>query len=124
LGARNESPFRPGIADTCPREFHRSQWTPARDTSRPADDIPVDLENSLAQLYCTVDPQVIREMKSGTENDMVRYHHGLGTRLRNTWDLWTGSRLSRHLNGLGLKHPDDISAAIPTSGIRLPLIYT
>ena len=98
----------------CPN-LTASQWTPACDTSRPEDYIPVDLEDSLVQLYCTLNPQVVREMKSGTEDAMARYHHGLGTGLRNTWGLWAGSRLSRHLNGLGLKHPDDMSAVILSS---------
>lgn len=43
---------------------------------------------------------------------MVRYHHGLGMWMRNEWGLWGGSRLAAYFNGIGIYHPDDMSAII------------
>src|SRR5215212_2676940 len=54
-------------------------------------------------------------MRKGTEREMGKYHHGLGTRLRNEWGLWRTGPLYEHLYALGLRHPDDMSATILTS---------
>jgi len=32
--------------------------------------------------------------------------------LRNNWQLWGGSRLSKYFNNLGIFHPDDMSGII------------
>ena len=51
-------------------------------------------------------------MKQGSESDMIQYHHGFGTWLRNNWGLWKGSRLSLWFNHKGIRHPDDMSGII------------
>lgn len=45
-------------------------------------------------------------------SDMILYHHGLGTWIRNNWGLWAGSRLQKYFTDKGLRHPDDISGVI------------
>jgi hypothetical protein len=45
-------------------------------------------------------------------------HFGLGLWMRNTWELWGGSRLSRYFNSLGIQHADDMSGIILTSYYR------
>src|SRR5262249_21356732 len=44
--------------------------------------------------------------------ETARYHLGLGMNLRNGWGLWSGSRLAKYFNGMGLFHPDDMSGVI------------
>ena len=51
-------------------------------------------------------------MKSGSEEDMIQYHHGLGRWIRNNWELWAGSRLAKYFNDIGINHPDDMSGII------------
>lgn len=34
-------------------------------------------------------------VKEGSEQDMIRYHMGLGMWMRNNWGLWGGSRLAK-----------------------------
>jgi Domain of unknown function (DUF6794) len=44
--------------------------------------------------------------------EMILYHHGLGTWLRNNWGLWGGSRLQRYFLDKGINHPDEMSSII------------
>ena len=45
--------------------------------------------------------------------DMVSFHHGLGTWIRNNWGLWGGySNLSRYFTKNNIHHPDDMSAIL------------
>jgi hypothetical protein len=86
---------------------------PTKDKNSPAGlYIPENLEDCFGELGKMLQPELIEEMKSGTEDDMITYHHGLGTWLRNNWGLWSGSRLAKYFNGLGIKHPDDMSGVI------------
>lgn len=77
--------------------------------------IPTDLEDCFAELQRLLPKDLLQTMRDAKEADMVRYHHGLGTRLRNDWGLWRGSRLSAYFNKLGIHHPDDMSGIILTS---------
>ncbi len=58
------------------------------------------------------DKESIRE-NDGTS--LVRFHHSLGTWLRNTWRLWDKNELSDSLVSEGITHPDDISMLIITA---------
>lgn len=43
-------------------------------------------------------------------------HHGLGAYIRNEWRLWSGEgALVQYFNGMGIKHPDDMSGIILAS---------
>jgi hypothetical protein len=44
--------------------------------------------------------------------DMIEYHHGLGTGLRSWWRVWAGSRLRKYFADSGVTHPDDMSGVI------------
>lgn len=46
------------------------------------------------------------------EEDLCKYHHGLGRFIRNEWGLWTAGPLKEHFKNLGFIHPDDISSTI------------
>ena len=74
--------------------------------------VPVSLEDVFVELKKMLRPKVLKEMKKGTEGDMVQYHMGLGRWMRNNWGLWDGSRLAKYFNGLGIYHPDDMSGII------------
>ena len=74
--------------------------------------IPEDLADAHRQLKGMLSPRSLQEMRNGTEDEMARYHHGLGTSIRNNWGLWEGSRLSDYFNKLGIYHPDDMSGII------------
>lgn len=75
--------------------------------------IPKNLDECFTELDKLLkknDIEDIRSLKSREET--IRYHHGLGTWLRNNWGLWGGSRLQRFLLNLGIDHPDSMSAYI------------
>lgn len=55
---------------------------------------------------------------SETEDSLCSWHHDLGRWIRNNWNLWAGSELSKHFNSLGIHHPDDMSGIILTSAHR------
>ncbi len=74
--------------------------------------VPRDLEDSLAELQRMLKPEDVQRMREGTEDDMVQYHLGLGTWLRNNWGLWRGSRLSEWFNARGIHHAEDMSGII------------
>jgi hypothetical protein len=74
--------------------------------------IPTDLEDCFLELKKMLPEKTVTEMKSGPEKDMIKYHFGLGTWMRNNWGLWAGSRLRDYLHKLGLRHPDDMSSVI------------
>ena len=74
--------------------------------------IPEDIEDCFTELETMLHPDMIEEMRSGDEDDMIMYHHGLGRWIRNNWGLWSGSRLFDYLYELGLHHPDDMSDII------------
>lgn len=74
--------------------------------------IPENLGDCFTELEKMLPLDSIKQVKSGTENDMIKYHFGLGMWMRNTWGLWAKSRLARYFNNLGIFHPDDMSAII------------
>lgn len=75
--------------------------------------IPNDLDEAHADLLRRLPKETIEEMKSGTEDDMIKYHFGLGMWMRNNWGLWQGgSSLAAYFNQLGIFHPDDMSGTI------------
>lgn len=75
--------------------------------------IPKDLGDAFEQLDREL-PEILRnEMKElGTRDKMIKYHHGLGTWIRNNWGLWGGSRLQKYFTERGINHPDEMSGVI------------
>jgi hypothetical protein len=74
--------------------------------------VPRSLEDSFAELKKMLHPDLLKEIKEGPEEGMIRYHMGLGMWMRNNWGLWGGSRLAKYFNGIGIFHPDDMSGVI------------
>ncbi len=76
------------------------------------DYIPKDLYDSINHLKKLLKAEQVLDMKNGTEDDMIKYHFGLGMWMRNNWGLWAGSGLSDWFNSIGIFHPDDMSGII------------
>jgi hypothetical protein len=75
--------------------------------------IPKNLEECFLELNKLLKPKDIETIKNLKDrNEMILYHHGFGTWLRNNWGFWGGSRLQQYLMAKGLTHPDDMSATI------------
>jgi len=74
--------------------------------------IPKNLEDCFVELKKMLHPELIKEMKSGLEKGMNKYHRGLGMWMRNNWGLWSESQLSKYFKKLGIHHPDDMSGII------------
>ena len=81
-------------------------------------EIPGDLYECFTSLNRILEQKNKDEMKKGSEEAMNSYHFGLGMGLRNDWELWKGSRLSKWFNSIGVYHPDDMSAIILDSYYR------
>src|SRR6186997_3484717 len=76
---------------------------------------PHTLAEALEQLETTLPSETLNDIRQSSESDMIQYHFGLGTWMRNHWGLWSGGPLYDELHGLGLTHPDDMSSLILTS---------
>lgn len=74
--------------------------------------IPKDVNDAHRELKKMLPARLVTKMKSGTKEDMIKYHFGLGMWIRNNWGLWQGSRLSKYFNEIGVYHPDDMSGII------------
>lgn len=77
-------------------------------------EIPHTLDGAIQSLISLLGPEDLKFIDTNTcEEVSTTYHHSLGRYLRNTWGMWTdGNSLTRHMNTLGLKHADDMSAVI------------
>ncbi len=81
--------------------------------------IPVDLEDCFRQINSFWTDSLKTEIKTWTEGEFSgRAHMGFGMWMRNNWQLWGGSRLSKYFNDMGIYHPDDMSGIILTSYYR------
>ena len=75
--------------------------------------VPVNLEDALNYLDCVVSDSLKTEFKNRTKSELVRYG-GMG--MRNGWGFWKGkNKISKYFHGLGIYHPDDMSAIITES---------
>jgi len=74
--------------------------------------IPADLKEVHSELLRLLPKETIEKMRSGTEDDMSQYHFGPGMWMRNNWGFRRGSRLAKYFNGIGIRHPDDMSGII------------
>ncbi len=75
--------------------------------------IPIDISDCIAQIEKML-PDTVNEQirRTKTEDFLAESHHNFGMYLRNTWQLWMGSRLTNYFNELGIDHPDTMSGAI------------
>jgi len=86
-----------------------------RMTAEKIDDvyIPKDLGECFVELDRLLKEVDKKEMQAlPKKEDMIQYHHGLGTWIRNNWGLWGGSRLQKYFTDKGITHPDNMSGII------------
>ena len=77
--------------------------------------IPKDIADSFKQIDTVWNDSIKTKVREMTASEFeVNTHFGFGMWMRNNWQLWGGSRLSKYLNDLGLRHPDDMSSTILT----------
>jgi len=75
--------------------------------------IPKDIEDCFQQIDSFWSDTVKAEVRAMTSNEFGgNTHFGLGLWMRNNWQLWGGSRLSKYMNDLGINHPDNMSGTI------------
>lgn len=75
--------------------------------------IPKDLGECFVELDKLLSEVDKKEMQAlARRDDMIAYHHGLGTWLRNNWGLWGGSRLQKYFRDRGVNHPDEMSGVV------------
>lgn len=77
--------------------------------------IPETLGECFAELNKLLSEEELEEFKGAKEDDLTGYHFGLGAWIRNNWGLWHDSPLAQYFRGIGVDHPDDMSATILTS---------
>lgn len=75
--------------------------------------IPQNLHEAFSELDKQL-PEIDRkEMLALPKRDeMIRYHLGLGTWMRNNWGLWGGSRLQKYFTNRGVRDPEEMSSII------------
>jgi hypothetical protein len=75
--------------------------------------IPKSLEDCFKQIDGFWADSIKTKVKALPEDEFTgRLHMGFGMWMRNNWQLWGGSRLSKYFNELGIHHPDDMSGII------------
>ena len=69
---------------------------------------PNDLRETVVLLLTDnlKDMKLIKEFTDTKGDDIIKYHHGLGTMIRNHYKLWEETELEKYLGG-GYCHPDD-----------------
>lgn len=78
--------------------------------------IPKDLKDCFKKIDSFWNDSTKATVKQWTEDEfIVKAHFGFGMWMRNNWQLWGGSRLSKYFNNMGIFHPDDMSGIILTS---------
>ena len=78
--------------------------------------IPKNLDDAILEVDKFYSDSLKTEIKKIDESDFVGdYHFGTGLWIRNNWNLWKGSRLSRFFKRNGIKHPDDMSSIVLVS---------
>lgn len=96
-----------------PRQGNTAPKNQKWDERKPAN-IPTNLNECFSALENIMTSKELKAYKGMSESDAVlTYNASLGLWIRDNWGLWAGdSALETHLNGIGIDHPDDMSAYI------------
>lgn len=75
--------------------------------------IPTTLDGAVKAVLRRI-PESMRKQIRETSNDKLAagFHHFGGMSMRNSWGLWTGSKLARWFAERGITHADDMSGII------------
>lgn len=75
--------------------------------------IPKHLQDCFDQINSFWPDSTKLKVRQWSEDEFTsRAHLGFGMWMRNNWQLWGGSRLSKYFNEMGITHPDDMSGII------------
>ncbi|MEN6426678.1 MAG: DUF6794 domain-containing protein [Phycisphaerales bacterium] len=75
--------------------------------------IPTTLAEAHAELERILSAEELAKIDAMlSERDMIQYHFSLGLSIRNSWGLWQGGPLAKHMRELGFTHPDNMSGVI------------
>ena len=75
--------------------------------------IPKDIKDCFVTLDSMLNTSDIDSIKViPNREELIIYHVGIGTWLRNNWGLWGGSRLQKYFIVRNVKHPDSMSTLI------------
>lgn len=75
--------------------------------------IPKDLDDCFKQINSFWNDSTKTKVKNWKEDEFTgKVHLSFGMWMRNNWQLWGGSRLSKYFSDLGIHHPDDMSGII------------
>ncbi|MBH8570022.1 hypothetical protein KB206_14120 [Microvirga sp. STS02] len=75
--------------------------------------IPQNLKDSFRRLDEMLSDTLKQKLRHpDPEYGLAEFHFNLGLWMRNSWQLWGGSRLQQYFEGLGVHHPDDMSGII------------
>jgi len=79
--------------------------------------IPENLEDCFETLDKIYSDSIKTEIAKLSEDEYSSGNHlfGIGVWMRNNWQLWGGSRLSKYFNQIGIYHSDDMSGIIMDS---------
>ncbi len=104
------------LKNLSPEELQRLKKKPEYDisTSEYIDGvyIPEDLQEAWIELDKSLSDEDHQGLKKIQEYEMANFHFSSGIGIRNSWGLWSGSRLAKYFNEIGIHHPDDMSAII------------
>ncbi|MFH2047992.1 MAG: DUF6794 domain-containing protein [bacterium] len=79
-------------------------------------DVPINLEDCFVKLDSILPDSTKQEIMESKDDDMTRYHMGLGMWIRNNWIYGhTDESLSQLFFPNGIMHVDDVSSIILTS---------
>ena len=74
---------------------------------------PKTLESSVDLIISKLSPENLNKLKQEKRCNLIGYHHGLGTNIRNSLGLWQGNQeLIKDVCGSEGCHPDDVSMKI------------
>lgn len=76
-------------------------------------EIPTTVAEAHAELERILSAEMLAEIDAmPSEDGMAHYHMDVGLYMRNSWGLWAGGPLARHMQELGFTHPDIMSGEI------------
>jgi hypothetical protein len=88
-----------------------SAWAQEEEPLGP-DKWPTTVEATVSDLLSTLPPEDKAKLRSTKKEDLIMFHHGWGTGIRNYYGLWRGNEnLIESACGKGC-HPDDASMVI------------
>jgi len=77
-----------------------------------ADFWPKTVDEAVTMILEGMDEESKAKIRATAEDDLIMYHHGWGTGIRNSFGLWGGNTALRESCGSATIHPDECSMII------------